>query len=236
MRLVIRIGVLALIALLILVCEAPVPTSGACWPARSTGGTGRTRCPRGGRVSVRGEPARGPRPAGRESANGEYKACRASRAARGVWDLPARSGCRGKSGHKESRANRESRASRASRESRASRGNLGREAWRGFKVYKAQSGLGHLPSLVRAIVAMGQRQRGRKSKYPGVTTFTNGTGFVSAPSCSIVTARHVVEELDSDRLMRNLIDELQERAGSPGHGVLRPQGLGPGCAAAHPIH
>ena len=49
-----------------------------------------------------------------------------------------------------------------------------------------------------------------KIKDPEITTWTSGTGFFIAPSCSIVTARHVVEELDSDRLMSNLIVELQD--------------------------
>ena len=47
-------------------------------------------------------------------------------------------------------------------------------------------------------------------KDPEFTTFTNGTGFFVAPSCSIVTARHTVEELDSGRLLSNLIVELQD--------------------------
>ena len=49
-----------------------------------------------------------------------------------------------------------------------------------------------------------------KIKHPEITTWTSGTGFFIAPSCSIVTARHNVEELDSDRLMSNLIVELQD--------------------------
>ena len=49
-----------------------------------------------------------------------------------------------------------------------------------------------------------------KIKHPELTTFTMGTGFFVAPSCSVLTARHVVEELDSDRLMSNLIFELQD--------------------------
>ena len=49
-----------------------------------------------------------------------------------------------------------------------------------------------------------------KIKDPDLTTWTRGTGFFIAPSCSIVTARHVLEELDSDRLMSNLIVELQD--------------------------
>lgn len=48
-----------------------------------------------------------------------------------------------------------------------------------------------------------------KIKDPVATTFTRGTGFFIAPSCSIVTARHTVEELTSDKVARNLNVELQ---------------------------
>ena len=48
-----------------------------------------------------------------------------------------------------------------------------------------------------------------KIKDPEFTTFTSGTGFFIAPSCSIVTARHVVEN-DSGNVMSNLIVELQD--------------------------
>ena len=48
-----------------------------------------------------------------------------------------------------------------------------------------------------------------KVKDPMLSWWTVGTGFFVAPSCSIVTARHVVEEVDSDRIARNLSVELQ---------------------------
>ncbi len=48
-----------------------------------------------------------------------------------------------------------------------------------------------------------------KIKDPDIPSWTSGTGFFIAPSCSIVTARHTVEEFDSARIARNLNVELQ---------------------------
>ena len=49
-----------------------------------------------------------------------------------------------------------------------------------------------------------------KVKNPSLSSqFTVGTGFFVAPSCSIVTARHVVQEADSTRIAGNLAIELQ---------------------------
>ena len=48
-----------------------------------------------------------------------------------------------------------------------------------------------------------------KIKDPVITSWTIGTGFFVAPSCSIVTTRHTVEELNSDRIAGNLTVELQ---------------------------
>ena len=48
-----------------------------------------------------------------------------------------------------------------------------------------------------------------KVKSPSLSWWTAGTGFFVAPSCSIVTSRHIVEELDSTRIAPNLNIELQ---------------------------
>ena len=48
-----------------------------------------------------------------------------------------------------------------------------------------------------------------KVKSPSFSWWTAGTGFFVAPSCSIVTSRHIVEESGSTRIAPNLNVELQ---------------------------
>ena len=148
------------------------------------------------------------------------------------WGLLAQQGRRGRLARKgnlarrEREANKEYKVNRVNRASRAARVQGGRKANRGYKesrvskayketvaarAHKGQLGpVGPGASADFADLVASVKDSVVKIKDPEVTTFTTGTGFFIAPSCSIVTARHVVEERDSDRLMSNLIAELQD--------------------------
>ena len=171
MRLLARIGVLTLIALLILACEGPVGQLGPAGPQGPQGEEGIQ-----GEVGLQGEVG----PEGESGPQGE----------RGEQGIQGEQGEQGPQGE------------------RGPAGERGRQGPTGAQGPVGPPGPGASADFAALVASV--KDNVVKIKHPEITTWTSGTGFFVAPSCSIVTARHTVEELDSDRLMSNLIVELQD--------------------------
>ena len=145
---------------------------------------------------------------------------KALKAPKGSKAYPAHKERKGKLGHKAHRGNGEYRGHEAREERRRPRATPGLRGRRGRKVRGAHKGRKVLKGqLARpgpgasadfADLVASVQDSVVKIKDPEFTQWTIGTGFFVAPSCSIVTTRHILEERDSDTLLSNLIVELQD--------------------------
>ena len=186
MRAVALFGVLALIAILIVACEGSAGQEGPAGPQGPQGEQGIQ-----GEAGPQGEPG----PAGERGPQGE----------RGIQGEPGAASARGDQGPQGEPGPQGEKGEQGERGAQGPQGVQGPQGPQG-----PVGPIGPGASADFADLVANVKDSVVKIKDPEVTTFTNGTGFFIAPSCSIVTARHVVEELDSDRLLSNLIVELQD--------------------------
>ena len=207
MRLVVRIGVLALIALLILACEGPVGQVGPAGPQGPQGEQGVQGVQ--GDVGPQGEagPQGEPGPQGEAGPQGEPgpPGERGKQGIQGEQGIQGRTGEVGPAGPQGIQGEQGEQGPQGDRGLTGERGRQGPTGAQGLTGPIGPGASADFADLVASV-----KDSVVKIKHPEVTTFTSGTGFFVAPSCSVVTARHVVEELDSDRLLSNLIIELQD--------------------------
>ncbi len=192
MRLLARIGVLTLITLLILACEGPVGQLGPAGPQGPQGEEGIQ-----GEIGPQGEVG----PQGESGPQGE-------RGEQGVQGEQGEQGIQGRTGARGERGPTGEQGEQGPQGERGPAGDRGRQGPTGAQGPVGPPGPGASADFADLVASV--KDSVVKIKHPELATFTRGTGFFVAPSCSIVTARHTVEELDSDRLMSNLIVELQD--------------------------